>query len=187
MAANIEIKARLSEWDQVQATAASLSDVPCQVIHQRDVFFEVPKGRLKLRVLAPDRGQLVYYEREDTPGPRQSNYMVSPTADPTSLESLLSASLGVRGVVSKVRFLYMVGNTRIHLDQVEGLGHFLELESVLGPGQSAKDGEQAVSDLMDKLGITEDALIDVAYVDLLERRQASGERQGGEAHPGTSQ
>ena len=131
------------------------------------------RGNLaKLRALAPDRGQLVYYDREDAPGPRQSKYVLSPTADPASLESLLTASLGVRGVVTKVRYLYMVGNTRIHLDQVEGLGDFLELESVLGPGHSAGDGERAVSELMDRLGVADDDLIDVAYIDLLERGSA---------------
>jgi len=172
VAANIEIKARLPDWDQARSVAESLSDRPLQIIPQRDIFFDVPKGRLKLRVLAPDRGQLVYYEREDAAGPRQSDYLIAPTADPVSLESLLSASLGVRGVVAKVRFLYIVGNTRVHLDQVEGLGHFLELESVLGPGNDATDAERAVSALMREFGIVEDDLIDVAYIDLLQGRPA---------------
>ena len=172
MAANIEIKARLRDWDQAQGIAESLSDRPCQVIPQRDVFFDVPKGRLKLRVLAPDRGQLVYYEREDAAGPRRSNYAVSPIADPASMEALLTASLGARGVVSKTRYLYIVGHTRVHLDQVEGLGRFLELESVLGPGHDEKDGQRAVSELMGRLGIAEDDVIDVAYIDLLEHASA---------------
>jgi predicted adenylyl cyclase CyaB len=172
VAANIEIKARLPDWDRAQGVAQSLSDCPLEIIQQRDVFFNVPKGRLKLRVLAPDRGQLVYYEREDAAGPRRSNYVVSPVADPTSTETLLTVSLGVRGVVSKTRYLYIVGHTRVHLDRVEGLGHFLELESVLGPDHSEDDGQGEVSELMARLGIAEDDLIDVAYIDLLELTSA---------------
>ena len=168
MAANIEIKARLSDWDRAQGVAESLSDCPLEIIAQRDVFFDVPKGRLKLRVLAPDRGQLVYYEREDAAGPHRSNYAVSPVADPTSMEALLTASLGVRGVVSKKRYLYIVGHTRVHLDNVDRLGRFLELESVLGPGHNEDDGLREVSELMVRLGIAEDDLVDVAYIDLLE-------------------
>jgi predicted adenylyl cyclase CyaB len=169
VAANIEIKARVRDWDALRARAEALSEVPCQEIRQRDVFFYTPKGRLKLRVLAPDHGQLVYYERPDQAGPKQSDYILSATSDPTTLEEALTAALGICGVVSKVRYLYVVGNTRIHLDQVEGLGRFLELEVVLGPDQSAEEGKAIAVDLMGRLGIDEADLIDVAYVDLLER------------------
>jgi predicted adenylyl cyclase CyaB len=84
------------------------------------------------------------------------------------METLLAASVGVRGVVSKTRYLYIVGHTRVHLDEVEGLGRFLELESVLGPDHGEDEGQRAVSELMAKLGIAEDDLIHVAYIDLLE-------------------
>jgi adenylate cyclase class IV len=67
----------------------------------------------------------------------------------------------------------MVGDARIHLDRVEGLGHFVELEAVLGPGQTAQEGRAVVDELMAKLEICEQDLIDVAYIDLLERRSGS--------------
>jgi predicted adenylyl cyclase CyaB len=169
VAANIEIKARVRDWDALRARAETLSETPCLEIRQRDVFFYTPKGRLKLRMLAPNTGQLVYYERPDQAGPKQSDYILSATSDPATLEEALTAALGIRGVVSKVRYLYLVGSTRIHLDQVEGLGCFLELEVVLGPDQSAEEGEAVAVDLMSRLGVDEADLIDVAYVDLLER------------------
>ena len=169
MATNVEIKAQIRNWEQTQQIAVSLSDAPCRVIPQRDIFFHTPRGRLKLRVLAPERGQLIYYERSDATGPRESNYMISETAHPDSLEQVLSVALGVRGVVRKTRYLYMVGHTRVHLDQVEGLGSFLELETVLEPGQTVEQGQQIVSQLMAKLGVRGTELIDVAYVDLIER------------------
>jgi len=168
MATNVEIKARVNDIGRLRERVEALSDAPCEVISQRDGFFNTAKGRLKLRVLAPDRAHLVYYERADVSGPRRSDYNISDMPDPESLEKVLSACLGVRGVVSKVRSLYKVGNTRIHLDQVEGLGCFLELEAVLGPDQTAEQGQEIVSDLMAKLGIAKADLIDIAYIDLLE-------------------
>jgi adenylate cyclase class IV len=172
MAANIEIKARVHNMERLRQLVEALSDTPGQVIPQQDLFFHVPQGRLKLRVLAPDRACLVYYERNDASGPRPSAYCLSETSDPDSLEHVLSTALGIRGEVRKVRTLYMVGNTRIHLDAVEGLGDFMELEAVLGPKQTAEAGHAAVRELMQKLKIDEQDLIDVAYIDLLERESA---------------
>jgi predicted adenylyl cyclase CyaB len=168
MATNIEIKARVRDIDAVRAIAERLSDVPCTVLLQEDTFFHSPRGRLKLRVLAPDRGQLIYYERADAAGPKRSEYYVSATTDPASLLAVLAPCLGVRGVVRKRRSLYWVGNTRIHLDEVEGLGSFLELEVMLGPGQSVEEGQTIARELMSKLGVQESDLLQGAYMDLLE-------------------
>lgn len=168
MATNIEIKARVRDIDAVRAIAEKLSDLPCTVLSQEDTFFHTPQGRLKLRVLAPDRGQLIYYERADAAGPKRSEYFVSPTDDPASLKAVLAPCLGIRGVVRKRRSLYLVGNTRVHLDEVEGLGSFLELEVMLGPGQSAEEGQATALELMAKLGVQECDLIEGAYMDLLE-------------------
>jgi predicted adenylyl cyclase CyaB len=168
MATNIEIKARIEDLDQLRRLVQNLSDTPGWLIHQEDTFFHAPRGRLKLRTLAPDRGQLIYYEREDTSGPRPSNYMIAPTTEPNSLKALLRASLGTRGVVRKKRWLFLVGNTRIHLDEVEGLGSFLELEVVLGSGESEAEGHVKAAQLMAELNIETSDLVEVAYIDLLE-------------------
>ena len=87
------------------------------------------------------------------------------------LKAVLSAALGVRGVVRKQRTLYQVGETRIHLDEVENLGSFLELEVMLSPGQSEEQGVNIAADLMARLGIEESDLVNVAYIDLLEGQQ----------------
>ncbi len=172
MATNIEIKARVEDLDGLRELVEKLSDTPCVTLLQEDTFFRAPRGRLKLRVLAPDSGQLIYYEREDSSGPRRSYYLVSATADPDALKAVLAAALGIRGVVHKRRLLYQVGNTRIHLDEVEDLGTFVELEVVLGPGQSEGQGEVAAVELMAKLGIEDSNLVEVAYIDLLEGHAA---------------
>jgi predicted adenylyl cyclase CyaB len=168
MPANIEIKARVRDFAALKRRAAALSDTPVEVIPQEDTFFPTPQGRLKLRQLAPDRAQLVYYERPDQDGPKRSNYHIFETGDPENLKTTLALALGTRGVVRKTRLLYLAGQTRIHLDDVEGLGQFMELEVVLRPGQSDADGQRVAADLMEKLGVLPGDLLEGAYMDLLE-------------------
>jgi len=168
MATNVEIKARVGDPDRLQSLVEALSDTPATVIPQEDVFFYTPGGRLKLRVLARDHGQLIYYERQDETGPKQSNYVISLTSEPDTLQAVLAGALGVRGIVRKQRVLYMVGNTRVHLDEVEGLGSYMELEVVLELGQSEEEGQSIAAELMEKLEIDEGDLIEGAYIDLIE-------------------
>jgi predicted adenylyl cyclase CyaB len=169
MPANIEIKARVQDFEWLQQTAAMLSDTPCQIIHQEDTFFNCPQGRLKLRILDQHHGQLVYYQRLDVLGPKHSEYKIFETNDPASLKLILTEAFGVRGIIIKVRYLYMAGQTRIHLDEVEGLGTFMELEVVLQPDQTDAEGQAIAENLMPKLGIRQTDLIASAYVDLLEK------------------
>jgi predicted adenylyl cyclase CyaB len=169
--ANIEIKARVQDFPALRRRAEALSDVPVEVIPQEDTFFNAPHGRLKLRQLAPERGQLVYYQRSDASGPKRSDYLIAETADPAALKAALTAALGVRGVVRKTRFLYLVGQTRVHLDDVEGLGQFMELEVVMRPGQTDQEGQFIADDLMVKLGILAADLLEGAYMDLLEKNE----------------
>jgi predicted adenylyl cyclase CyaB len=169
MPTNIEIKARVHDLPALRQRAEKMSDTPVQVIPQEDTFFNTPHGRLKLRQLGPQHGQLVYYERPDAAGPKRSEYLIAETTNPTTLKATLTAALGVRGVVRKRRCLYLVGQTRIHLDEVEGLGQFMELEVVLRPGQNDAEGQAIAQDLMEKLGIAESDLLEDAYMDLQER------------------
>jgi len=168
MPTNIEIKARARNFTDLARRAEELSDTPAQLIPQEDTFFNTVRGRLKLRQLAPDRGQLVYYERKDASGPKRSDYLLVETSDPSAIKAALTAALGVRGVIRKKRTLYLVGQTRIHLDEVEGLGNFMELEVVLRPEQSDTEGQAVASDLMTRLGVQEQDLIEGAYMDILE-------------------
>ncbi len=167
MPTNIEIKAGVRDAALLRKRAEGLSDTPGELLIQEDTFFAVPVGRLKLRRLAPSRGELIYYEREDLSGPKSSHYLVCRTSDPEGLHAVIASFLAVRGVVRKRRWLFKTGNTRIHVDEVEGLGAFLELEVVLQPGQSAEDGKAVAEDLMRKLSIHKADLVEGAYVDLL--------------------
>ena len=171
MPTNIEIKARARDFNVIRSRAEALSDAPVQVLPQEDTFFGVTHGRLKLRVRQSGPAQLIYYERPDQGGPKRSDYHIFETTDPVGLKATLSLALGVRGVVRKTRYLYMVGQTRVHLDDVQGLGPFMELEVVMRPDQPDAEGQAIAQDLMRKLGVTPGDLLDGAYMDLIEERE----------------
>lgn len=167
MARNVEIKARIDSIESIMPAASGLADEGPMDIFQDDTFFHCAKGRLKLRAFSQDRGELIFYHRADQCGPRESFYIVSPTSAPDTLREALSLACGEAGRVRKKRILFLAGRTRIHLDRVEGLGDFLELEVVLNDGEPVTAGESVAAQLMNKLGIGTDQLVDVAYVDLL--------------------
>ncbi len=167
MARNIEIKARARDFKEQTRIAESLGGGIPEIIIQEDTFFNVPTGRLKLRVFEDGTGELIQYERNDSPGPSESNYLISPTNSPESLKEALANSLGVRAVIKKKRMVFLCGQTRIHFDQVKGLGEYIELEVVLEENQPFADGVAIAEELMARLGIEENYLVDKAYVDLL--------------------
>lgn len=171
MPSNIEIKARARNFAEIRRRAEAISDRPVEVIPQEDTFFNVEHGRLKLRILAPGYGQIIYYERPDQDGPKRSDYQIAEISDPENLKHVLELAYGIRGVVNKTRYLFLVGQTRIHLDDVQGLGQFMELEVVMHDGQSDAEGQAIAEDLMHRLGMPEADLLEGAYMDLLERRE----------------
>ncbi len=132
MAKNIEIKARLYDPGKQRLLVETMADKGPQVIEQEDIFFNTPKGRLKLRILSPQKGELIFYERSDHAGPKTSTYSIVETDRPRKMSDVLAAAYGTRNIVRKTRRLYIIGRTRIHLDTVESSGDFLELEVVLG-------------------------------------------------------
>jgi predicted adenylyl cyclase CyaB len=171
MPANIEIKAHARNFLEIKSRAEKMSDTPVEVIPQEDTFFNTPQGRLKLRDLG-DHAQLIYYTRPDQEGPKRSDYHITRSADPQNLKRVLELAYGIRGVVRKTRYLYLVGQTRLHLDDVEGLGQFMELEVVLEEGQTDVEGEKIAEEMMAALGVERGDLIDGAYMDLLEQSSA---------------
>ncbi|KAM8908177.1 uncharacterized protein AB9W97_005666 isoform 3-T3 [Spinachia spinachia] len=167
MPSNVEIKANVSDPTGFAKKAAELSQSEGTIIRQRDTFFNCSRARLKLRDFMNGTGQLIYYERPDTDGPKLSRYSISPTSDPQSLRTVLSDAMGVKGEVRKERRLFVVGQTRVHLDAVEGLGNYMELEVVMRPEQTVEDGQQVAEELMEKLGVSKESLVTGAYMDLL--------------------
>ena len=171
MARNVEIKACVESFDSTIPAVRALADkAPVEII-QDDTFFACQNGRLKLRVTSANEGQLIFYRRENQKGPKESFYLISHTTSPDSLRDSLSLAYGQIGRVRKKRLLYLVGRTRVHLDRVEELGNFLELEVVLDGDEDVEIGRGIAQDLMQKLAILPQQLIDGAYIDLLLARK----------------
>ena len=167
-ARNVEIKARVRDPGALRARVAALATEPSVSIGQHDTFFITVQGRLKLRRFDDGTGRLIFYERDDIIGPKTSTYSMATCPDARAFEAVLTRAFGVRGVVETRRELFMIGRTRVHLDEVRGLGHFLELEVVLADGEPASDGEREAHDLLTKLSVPASALVAPAYIDLLE-------------------
>ncbi len=167
MGCNIEIKARARDFKYQQEKVEKITSSLAQYISQCDTFFAVATGRLKLREFADGTGQLIYYQRDNLIGPRQSHYSISTTSAPDSLRGILSQVLPVVGQVVKQRWLYLAGPTRIHFDRVKDLGEFIELEVVLNEKQSAIEGEQIAAEWMGNIEILPEDLLGESYIDLL--------------------
>ena len=170
---NIEIKARVENLASLAAEAAKIASGPATQILQDDTFFPCAGGRLKLRDFLDGTGELIFYRRTNESGPKESFYVRSPTSSPDLLRESLSLAYGELGRVQKDRTLYLIGRTRVHLDDVAALGSFLELEVVLRDDESAEKGVQEAKELMRTLNIDPQQLIDCAYIDLLMERRAS--------------
>lgn len=166
-ARNIEIKAKISDWQKLYQLVIALSDTPEEILIQKDIFFPAQNGRLKLRIFQDDHGELIYYQRENTIKAKESSYIIAKTTEPLAMQAALSKALGVVGIVEKKRLLYKTGQTRIHLDQVAGLGNFLELEYVLSPREDIDIAKSLVADLMRYLEIASNDLVANAYIDML--------------------
>lgn len=169
MARNIEIKARVSDFATIRLNAAKFASSPPVEIRQDDTFFQCDRGRLKLRAFVDGTGILIFYRRPDAQGPKESFYELSKTNEPDALRDTLSLAYGQIGRVRKHRTLFLRGRTRIHLDIVEGLGEFVELEVEMGAGETTQDGVREAYDVMSELGIHESQLVEGAYLDLLDR------------------
>ncbi len=167
MPRNVEIKARIGDLETLARRAAALADQGSVEIVQDDTFFPCPNGRLKLRTFADGVGELILYQRADEAGPKESRFERVPVPDAAALRELLARAYGTAGRVRKERTLYLAGRTRLHLDRVEGLGDFLELEVVLAEGEPVAAGVAEARALLGRLGISDTQLVEGSYRDLL--------------------
>ena len=165
MHTNLEFKTRLEDVAAAEAALRRLGAVDAGVLVQRDTYFRVPEGRLKLREM-PDGAEWIEYRRDETGATMMSRYNVTPVADAVGTAARLGAAFGMRGVVEKARALWLYRNARIHLDHVAGLGSFLEIE-VVEP-RSADEGEALLRELLDALALSAADALQASYIDLLE-------------------
>lgn len=164
---NLEIKVRVADLGEVELRALDIGARDEGTFADVDVYFQVPRGRLKLRRSGGQpHGTLIAYDRPDAAVSRFSDYHLARVEDPVTVQEILAAALGVRGTVVKERHLLIYGATRIHLDRVDGLGEFVELETVIGD-QSDEDAAAEHAYVLQLLGLTAHEIVPVSYADLL--------------------
>jgi homotetrameric cytidine deaminase len=165
---NLELKAHDRDPDTTAARCLALGATDGGVLRQTDTYFVARRGRLKLRVEEGALGgELIAYRRDDATEAVKSGYMLAAVAAPEELAEALDAALGTVAVVSKRRHLFLWEGVRIHLDEVDGLGGFVEFEAVLPDAGDLATAQAKVDRLRSELGIADDALVSVGYADLL--------------------
>jgi adenylate cyclase, class 2 len=165
---NVELKARDADPAATLARALALGACDEGVLTQRDTYFARARGRLKLREQAGGReagARLIAYVRPDDDAARTSAYRLAEVGDPEALRDALDAALGTLVVVDKRRHLLLYENVRIHLDEVDGLGSFVELEAVAGAESDLTGEHELVLRLGDELALG--AAVAGSYSDLL--------------------
>ncbi|XP_055522528.1 uncharacterized protein LOC129716716 [Wyeomyia smithii] len=167
---NVEIKASIGDekaFRRKVSIAEQLTGNGGEIIKQHDVFFNAQKGRLKLRYLETKKSELIHYFRPDVGGPKLSTYHKIDLDEPKLMETILAESVGIKGEVRKRRHLFLHQQTRIHLDDVEGLGYFLEFEVGLKPDQTVEEGTRIANDMLKLFEIADGDLVEGAYMDKL--------------------
>jgi predicted adenylyl cyclase CyaB len=175
---NLEAKFRLSDLATARRSAEAIGFVFAAVLEQRDTFFVVPSGKLKLREQGSD-GWLIHYHRDHSQQLELSNYEIVAVADPAATRAILLAALGAQDEVRKQRTLLMRRNIRLHLDHVDGLGVFGEIEAVLRDTEVADTYRAEVSEILTAIDVAAADLIDVSYFELIRsvrERSASASR-----------
>lgn len=174
---NIEIKARLRDRAALLEVLAELGAARISGSVQVDTYFTVPAGRLKVRQTPGEPDALIFYRRDNRSEPKLSDYHLAASAPEQNLAALLAAALGVRVVVRKQRELWRWHNVRVHLDEVEGLGAFLELEAQVDGANDESLCQRRTRELMAAFGLAPADLIAGSYADLLIDKQRTGQAE----------
>jgi predicted adenylyl cyclase CyaB len=162
---NLEAKFRLADLAQARERALAIGYRENSVLRQRDTFFRVVSGKLKLREEG-SRALLIHYGRRAANSLQLSNYEIVELVDGENTRSILGAALGVIAEVRKTRTLLMRANVRLHLDRVDGLGEFGEIEAVLADGDDPEDSRATVAETLAALRVSRDDLIEISYFEL---------------------
>jgi adenylate cyclase class 2 len=166
---NVEIKARCGNHDKIRNTLKRLNADFKGTDHQLDTYFNVPVGRLKLREGSIEN-HLIYYQRKNQDGPKESHVTLFQNDPRSSLKSILEKAPGILVSVEKTREIYFLDNVKFHLDSVVELGSFVEIEAIDFDGSIGRDAlYQQCERYMSLFEISSDDLISHSYSDLLNR------------------
>ncbi len=165
---NIEIKARVSDLHTIREKILKMDHKYIGLDHQVDTYFNTKSGRMKLRESKLSGSYMVLYFRDDICGPKSSTYQIVPVKNSDEVKSLLSQMLGLQVIVEKERDIFLYENVRVHLDQVSGLGEFMELEAVMDEKFNDRGKEtKKVNYLLDILDINKEHLLSQSYRELV--------------------
>jgi adenylate cyclase class 2 len=175
---NVEIKARCADHESIRRMLRHRKAEFIGKDHQVDTYFLAGSGRLKLRE-GTIENNLIWYRREDLSGPRTSYCRLFKTDSGSALKEILEQALGILVVVDKEREIYFVGNVKIHLDRVSGLGNFLEIEAQSEAGDLSEETlYRQCTGLMDEFGIDTGDLVSKSYSDLILLQQHEDHQRG---------
>ncbi|HEX6182061.1 MAG TPA: class IV adenylate cyclase [Chitinophagaceae bacterium] len=164
---NIEIKARTTRAAEIRKYLQENGAAFIGTDHQADTYFNVTNGRLKLRE-GKIENNLIFYSRAETGGTKQSNVEMMQVADPPVLRNILAKAMGVLAVVNKRREIYYIDNVKFHLDTLEGLGEFVEIEACDRfehiPVERLKE---QCEEYMKLFGVKEEDLVKKSYSDMV--------------------
>ncbi len=163
---NVELKARCLDLVRAQGIAKQLGVGEATIEHQRDTYFHVPHGRLKLREIEHRGATLIWYDRPDDSHARLSRYVITPVADSPATLQVLSLALGVHQVVEKERHIMLYRNVRLHFDRVVGLGDFIEFEAVLSPEEPESSGHDILAELRTRFAIPDADIFRGSYEEM---------------------
>lgn len=176
---NIEFKARVQSFEKIHAVLTQHRLALEATLRQNDTYFHTPNGRLKLREINDETAQLIFYQRPDHAEVKRSDYLIAPVTSPASLRVALGAAYGIRTAVKKTRELYLLPRQfgeyadqagpdliRLHLDAVDGLGNFLEIEVIVHEGESPELAEQEARFWLQAFSIAPADLLSGSYADL---------------------
>ncbi len=165
---NIEIKARTHRQDAIRDWLSAHDAEYRGTDFQTDTYFYVDEGRLKLRQ-GNIENNLIFYLRNDQAGPKGSEVHLSKVGDGDAMLQVLSEALGVMQTVRKEREIYFIQNVKFHLDQLEGLGQFVEIEAIDLDGTIGEDRLRMQCDhYLDAFHIQEEDLLTGSYSDMVE-------------------
>ncbi len=171
MPTNLELKARYPSRAEAHARASACGASAHGTLLQTDTYFRVPRGRLKVREIAGSGAELIYYERSDATAERWSRFIREPAGEPAGLIRVLASAFGVLAVVRKRRELYIFRDARIHIDEVEDLGTFVEFEVT---GGETPASVATMKDLREAFGIGDEIVVKVSYSDMILGKRISG-------------
>jgi len=166
---NIEFKAKVANLEEFETRLKSLNPIFIGTDHQIDTYYNVSKGRLKLRE-GNIENALIQYDRENIAESKKSEIVLYKHEPDEALKNILTAQFGIKTIVDKVRKIYFIENVKFHFDTVKDLGTFLEVEAIDSKQEFSTEQLKKQCDFyFDFFKLNHENLVELSYSDLIEK------------------